>query len=362
MKRSEALKLIEAHKTSLRKSMKKTETEPLRKSAGDPNVEVKSENVSILKYIRGGMFGNWEGATEELKIFKAFGQDAGTRGGFFVPSQLMGGVIELLKEKAVVRNLPGVRKIEVSGTDKIKMNRIANAPSISWGGESSTISEDTTMDFDNTTLETHKAVCLLKMSSEILRNANVSFEPMVRQELADALGLEEDKVLLEGTGGDRPLGFYFNAQVVSTDLSGAIGVSNIRDAMYQVRILHAAYPTAWVCHPRTAKQLAALNDAEGRPIFGTGPGLGTVTSLWGTPLVETTQVAIDARPGASESYIVGGNWSDFIIGDGMGMQIATSTEADTAFAADQVWMRLIRFIGSQVRHPESFVVIKGISA
>jgi len=360
MKRSELEALKERTKQNIRKSLKTQTEKDVRKSEGDTHVEVKPEYVSISKYMRGAIFGIWTEADAEKRLYKALGQDSGTRGGFFVPPVLSNDVIELLKEAAVIRQM-GVRILSVTGTDKVKFNSVTAAPSISWGSEAGTITEDTTMTFGQNTLETHKMVCLYKISRELLTNANVNMDALVRQELADALALEEDNAFLQGTGGTQPVGFYNNPRVNNTDLSGNITVDDLKDAAYQVRNTSYGEITGWVAHPRTVNYLSQLKDANGRYIFGTGPGerSGTLTDLLGLPLKQTTKISTTNRPGSTETFLVGGNWKDMLIGDGEGMRIETSTDA--YFTTDEVGMKLVRFVGSMLRHPESFVVIKGIT-
>ena len=359
--KSDKQDLLDAFRTGLVATFEKNTVVDTRKTAGDPNVNVTGENLSITKYIKGMSGGGWANADAEQAIFKALGQDNSTEGGVFVPTQLSGDVIELLKEVATIRSMPGVRVIDLTG-DKLSMNRITDAPVISWGAENTEISEDTTLKFGDETLELKKAVCLYKMSRELLDNANTSVDAIVRSELADALALEEDKVFLEGTGGTKPLGLYFNPRVVSTTISTSPTFDTFKDAIYNVR-LNKAEITGWVGHPRSAHTLSKLKDGNGRYILDlSGPGVaGTgIGMMQGLPFKQTTQVPITNRSAANDSYVVGGRWSDYIIGQKPGLRIETST--DRYFEYDQIALRLVNFVGSMLRHTGAFVVIKGIQA
>jgi len=360
MLKSELEAIAKGLKSSLGNSIKKKNSKEVRKSTSTPDIEVIKENVSLSKYMRGAIFNTWTGADDELALYKALGQDVGNRGGFLVPEQLASGIVELLKDKAKVRSMPGVKTITMTG-DKMKFNTVSSGPSISWGSESGTIAEDTGLGFAQETLETHKAVCLYKMSRELLDNANPSVDAILRMELADALGLEEDKVALQGVGGTQPVGIYYNPRVVSTDLSGVLGIDDLKDALYNLRLQNTEV-NGWIAHPRTVNTLAQLKDSHGRYMFGQGPGESGISNLWGAPLANTTQIAITGYPSSTESYMIGGDWSQLIIGEKPGIRIETSTEADTAFAADQVWLKLVKHVGTLLRHPQSFAVIKGIQA
>ena len=191
---------------TFRKSIAANTKVNLRKSGGDPHIEVVKKNASISKYLRGVCLGIWDEAEIEKGMFqKALSQDHGHRGGVFVPTQLSSEIIPLLQATSVVRSMPGVQVIQME-TDKIRFNRVNTGPVISWGSENTAITEDTTLEFGDDTLEAKKAVCLYKMSRELLMNANISIDALVRQQLAKALALEEDKVFLEGTGGEKRAG------------------------------------------------------------------------------------------------------------------------------------------------------------
>jgi len=242
-------------------------------------------------------------------------------------------------------------------TDKMEFTRVDAGPSISWGSEASTIAEDTSLLLGKATLELNKAVCLYKMSRELLDNANPSIDDLLKSELAAEMALEEDKVFIEGTGGTQPSGIFYNPRIRTTDLSGQVDQDNIREMFYQLR-LGFIEPNGIVCHPRTAFDLGMLKDSNGRPIYGIGPGESAVTNVWGNPLRQTTKVAITNRPSANESYMIVGDWSQLLIGDKPGIRVETS--ADVYFTTDQIALRLVKHVGSLLRHSAAMGVIKGI--
>ena len=339
----------------------KTSTSGVRKTASG-DVEVIEENLSITKYIRGIALQNWNNAEAEEKIFKALGQDNAAAGGVFVPTTLSNEIIELLKDTAVVRSMPGVQVINLPG-DKLKMNSVTDPPVISWGSEAGTIAEDTGLQFGSKELELKKAQVLYKMSRELLDNANTSVDQIVRTEIAAALALEEDKVFLEGTGGQKPLGFYFNPRVESTTISTTPTYDTFKDAAIRVRY-NQAEVDGWVMNPRTAHTLSKLKDGAGRYAKNQGGvpdgNFGKVTNIDGAVVKQTTQVPIVNRSAANDSYAVGGQWKYFLIGQKPNIRIETSMHH--SFATDQIDLRMVSFVGNLVKQPGAFVVVKGIQA
>jgi len=344
-----------------------TLTKDARRSAGTPDVELGDvRHYSICKYLTGVKTHNWADAENEERLYKALGADSSTLGGVLIPEQIASGVIECLGAKAVVRNMPGVLLQELPA-GKLQMPCVDNAPEVTWGSENTAISEDTAMTFGRVTLEAKKQVTLYKGSRELFAWATPSADEIVQSELAKAAARDEDSVFLEGTGGVKPLGIYYNPRIVSTDLSAAIAWDNVLDMIYNIRLLNSEV-NGFVMHPRTVNDLCQKKDAEGAYLMGPNTAdrisrnPNAVTAFWGLPVMQTTQVAITGMPSSNESYIIAGNFEDFVIGEAGGLRIDTSTDADTAFAADQVWIKLVRHIGCALRHPESFGKIAGIQA
>jgi len=358
--KKETGEFLEGVAKAVKENVKVSTKTEMRKSSEGPHIEVVGEYRSISKYMRGALTGDWNDADTELRLYKALGQDTGHLGGFFVPPVLSNEVIELLRETAVIRGMPGVRVIPMPKTDKIVFNRMESGASVSWGGENTQIAEDTGIEFGQNTLETHKCVCLYKMSKELLENASVAMDAVVREEMAYELALEEDLRFLEGTGGTQPLGFYYNPRVLNTDLSASIDYDDIQNASYQVRKALGQEITGWVSHPRTVNSLRQLKDAQGRYLIADNIGTLGVTQLYGIPVKQTTKIPITSRPSSNETYMVGGYWRDFLIGEKPGIRIETTDSGGDAFAYDQVWLKLVKHVGCLPRHPEQFVVIKGI--
>jgi len=271
-------------------------------------------------------------------------------------------IIELLKETAVVRTMPGVQVMNLPG-DKMKFNSVTDAPVISWGSEAGTIAEDTGLQFGSKELELKKAQCLYKMSRELLDNADTSVDTIVRNELSRALALAEDTAFLEGTGGQKPLGFYMNGRVESTTISTTPTYDTFKDAAIRTRYNNTPI-TGWIMNPRTAHMLSKLKDGSGRYAKNMGGvpdgNFGDVTNIDGAVVKQTNQIPIVLRSAANDSYAVGGNWNYFLIGQKPNIRIETSMHH--SFATDQIDLRMVSFVDNLVKQPGAFVVVKGIQA
>ena len=339
----------------------------IRKSAGTPavRVEVGEERYCFSKYLYGGLSGQWEGAEQELKIYKALNVGIGTSGGFLVPTITSTEIIELLKAKAVVRSMPGVRVLPMT-TNAMDMGRVDTGPTITWGGESTTISEDTALVFGKVQLQLKKCVCLYKVSRELLKYGSPGVDALVKQELADALALAEDLAFLEGAGGTSPQGLYYHPLINNTDLSGVASFDNISDALYQVERYNGMV-TGWVAHPRVRNSFRKLKDANGQYLHADGRTIAggekvEMPTLGGIPVAYTTQVPITLRPGSNETYIIGGQWNNMLIGEAEGIRIESTDTGGDAFEYDQTWIKAVREVDMALRHPLTFVRVVGIQA
>ncbi len=325
----------------------------------------QKEQLSLVKCLRGGLFGTWKDAKiEKQAIQKELGEELGTSGGFLVPTQISNELIELLRAESVVRKMPGIRTISMT-SDQLEMGRIDAGPSTSWGGENTTIAEDATMSFGMITLNLRKLVCLYETSRELIMDATVNVEDLIRAEMSESMALAEDLAALEGAGGTAPLGLYYHPRVNSTDLSATLDLDDISNAIYNVELNNGAV-TAWASHPRLKNTLRKLKDSNGQYIFAdektTLGGDKTFASISGIPFLTTTQVPITNRPSSNESYLVGGQWTNFLIGEKPGIRIESTTTGGDSFTADQLWIKTVRRVDFALRHPETFVVVKGIQA
>lgn len=281
-----------------------------------------------------------------------------------MPTQFSNDLIPRLYQEAVVTRMPGVRYVTQS-SPSLTFPSVESGASISWGSEAETINEDTSTSFGQKSLELKKAVCLLKVSSELLEDTGSVAEDELRAELVRSMAEELDTVILRGTGGQKPLGIYYHPGKLNTDLSGSIGTADIVAAETQVRQQNGRV-TGWVCDPSVIEDFRLLVDGVGRPIFNQENMIGSHGvpienfSIFGKPVKDTTVIGTGNYPDASETFVVGGDWSQLMVGTSTrGMRLEAN--AGPYFTTDQMALRLVYRVGHMLRQPKTFVVISGIS-
>ena len=329
---------------------------------------VDGEKLSIAKYMRGVYRNDWRNANPEREAFeKALSAEDSTGGGFLIPDSLAAELIPYQYAQEVVSQMPGVRTYPIQG-DSMTWNRQTDVATATWAGESTAATESTTTSMlGQVELKLKKCIGLVKVPNELLDDAGPAADAFIKNDLTRVMALHRDLAFLEGTGGTQPLGLYRHTRVLNTDLSAAMTYDNLLDALYNVELNNGGPVTGWIAHPIVKNKLRQLKDGNGQYLYvetfapGNGNSMVTMSTLFGIPIKFTTQIGITNRPSTSETWLVGGNWSDYAIGTKGGIKLTASSEADTAFAADQTWIRAVERCDAVPLQSLSFVRVVGIN-
>lgn len=218
--------------------------------------------------------------------------DSDTQAGFLVAPEQM--VMELLKnvdDEVKIRQY--ARKFMVRGAKSLGVpTRTAKASTFAWGTELEAPTADTTLAYGKRELFPKDASGLIKVSRNFLRQAMLSGEQIVREEIArDGAELQEN-AFLSGSGAGRPLGLFTasadgipSSRDVSTgNTATAITVEGLREAKYSIKQNY--WPNLILLGSRTLhKQVYALSDGIGRPLFVESLKVGEPDRVMGIPLI-----------------------------------------------------------------------------
>ena len=70
---------------------------------------------------------------------------------------------------------------------------------------------------------------------------------------------------------------------------------------------------------------------------------------------------MSARSGTtSNTYVLGGDFSDFLIAMGGALEFQVSTQGDTPFVADQTWFKGVMYYDGAPRHEASFCLMDNV--
>jgi HK97 family phage major capsid protein len=199
----------------------------------------------------------------------------------------------------------------------------------------------------------------------------------MRDDMTKSLALGLDLAGLEAVGTDnRPRGLI-NMPITKLTSSSAGANGDLVTAIDIYRMIAAVEEAnaefeGFVMRPKTLYKYYQLRtdavsqgDAQGPFLFNLirEAGEGVKPTLAGHPVTKSTQVSQTRSKGSATNltYIVGGMWSDMLIGMFGAIEFAATTMGDSAFTYDQTWVRGILSADIQVRHEAAFVWMDNLS-
>ena len=297
-------------------------------------------------------------------------------GGALVAPPEFGELIELLRNKEALVNA-GARVVPLPPQGRLKYPRQTAASTAYWVGENSPIN-DSNIGTGEVTLQAKKLAVLIKAPNELIRFASPAAEALLRDDMTKTLALGLDLAGLEGQGGDnRPRG-VINFQNINRITSSSTTVDGDRVTGPDIYRMVAAVEEsnaefeAYIMRPKTQykyyqlrNDAVAQGDAAGPFLFNIirEAGADTPAMLAGYPVVKSTQISQSRSKGASTNltYVVGGMWSDLLIGMFGAIEFAATAMGDTSFTQDQTWVRGILSADIQARHEAAFVLMDNLS-
>ena len=172
-------------------------------------------------------------------------------------------------------------------TGNIEIPREATYPTAYWVGEGQVIPEDEGT-FDRIIMTPKKLAVITKVTLEMIVQAALAFEVLLRDRLIKAMAQELDRVIGFGSGvGEEPLGIISHPEVNSIDLGANGGQFNWDAAVNMIAEVDAANAlnnsatTGFVVNSRTKAQLQKTLDHQtgaGNWIWqpGTNPVEGSI--------------------------------------------------------------------------------------
>lgn len=230
------------------------------------------------------------GATDELRSLNSF--TAG-EGGAAVSAGVATQIFDNLRGNSVIRKLNGVEIIRTQKTTKIPVAvtdpsaaKVAQGPSGSYSEGNIT--------FQTATLDAYKFGNIVKVSEELVSDAEYDIVSYVNTAIAGAQSIDEEAKFISGSGTNETKGLfaYTNGTDV-TVLSGSV-VDGLIDAAYSSAALRQN--GVYIVTPALAKSARKAKDTNGqllwapavagqpetfngRPFFVTdGAGVGAMTA------------------------------------------------------------------------------------
>lgn len=283
-------------------------------------------------------------------------------GGALIPQNLHSEVIELLRDKTVVRKL-GARSIPLPNGN-ISIPRMSGGATASYVGEGDD-AKATESRFDDVKLTAKTMIALVPMSNQLIGHAGFNVEQMVLADVLSAIAVREDKAFLRDDGSNNtPKGFKATAMdaLRNVDWTGAVNLNAV-DAYLDSLILKLMESNSlmiacgWAMSPRTWMHLYGLRDGNGNKVY---PEMSQ-NMLKGYPIEHTNAIPSNLGQDANETEIYFADFNDVVIGEDGNMTVDFSREATyvdangnfvSAYARNQSLIRVVTEHDIGFRHPE----------
>lgn len=311
-----------------------------------------SEELSLSKYLKGVITGQWDDARAE-RVLAAHSGASGVNGGHLIPTLLSTQLIDLARNQT--RVLQAGATVVPMANRTLDVPRWITDPTVAWRGEEQAINESQG-GLDKITLQAKTLAGLAKASRELLEDTDI--DKQLEFAFASAVALAWDMAALYGTGANsQPKGLRNVDEVIKTPIGGANGATPTNfdflvDSVGRLRDVNED-PNAMVMADRTQRTLAKLKDSTAQP-------LQPPSYLDGLTRYATNQVPINATTGTSNDTtdVFVGDWSKLLLGVRTQVEIGLLKEryADTGQVGFLVWFR-----GDvAVARPKAFNIVTGI--
>lgn len=310
---------------------------------------------------------------QKFGIQKALSSLDDTTGGSLLGPAGQGELIELLRNRVALQQA-GAREITLPPNGRLQLPRHTGASTAFFVGESQAItaSNETT---GSLTLQAKKLACLVKTPNELIRFATVSIEQFIRDDIARVVALAEDKQGLDGTASGLKWLGIINYPNITTRVASTVGANGNtfepEDIMLMISDVESnnadfeafiMRPEMWAAIQNRRADAVTAGDKKGPWMFNTDRGAAgnrANRQLSGFPVVVSNQVVKNRTKGSGTdlTYILGGQFSEWIIGRSGVLEFATTAVGDTPFQNDETWIRGIQHVDMAPRHEEAFVFV-----
>jgi len=326
----------------------------------------EAPDLSFVRAARALKLGDWADAADELKASveererrkRLLNISTDTQGGYSVPESQQAGIIEMLKAESVIQSFP-VKRIDGLKTSPHKMVRQSAASTHSWVAEAGSGSASTPT-LDQITFTPHKSMLIVGFTNEQLALGEAG-EQFARQDMAEQLALGEDLGFISGTGtSSAPLGLANMTGIGTVAFGGGVTIDKLFEMLYEQEVDNIkGTGNGFIMHPLVWHDLRVLKDGEGRYLLD--PKAGT---LLGFPYRKTTQMTTPTGSATSNALMLV-DFSEIILASWGAMDFYLSKDAvvgsTNAFTDDLTYLRLVRHVDIQARHPEAIVTSTGIT-
>jgi HK97 family phage major capsid protein len=305
---------------------------------------------------------------------RALAEGSTGAGGALVPPQFIQELLDIARAEAVAFQA-GVQ-MRPTNSNLVDMPALTTSATAAWVSENGAIAPSDQV-FAQQSTSISKLGAGVKISNELIADADPSIIQIVQEDLGKVIGLRLDLGILEGSGSAPEIRGIANTAGVTAGASlGANGgtptLNQLLDTMYNLYAVNIADEDRWsvVFHPRALNSLRKIVDTTGNYILSSASGVNAPVSrprgLIGLPYYMSTQLSIARTVGTSTdcTNIYLGRFHEMIAFMSGAFTIDLSNAAadatNSAWWSDQTWLRAKQRVGFLVRRPAGIAVISGV--
>ena len=289
-------------------------------------------------------------------------------GGVLIPQNLHNEVIELLRDRTIIRKL-GARSIPLPNGN-MALPRLAGGATATYTGEGkdAKVSEAR---FDDVKLTAKTLIAMVPLSNQLIGRAGFNVEQLVLHDILTTIAVREDKAFMRDDGtGDTPIGMKARAtewnRLLPWEDTAEVNLNTI-DTYLDNIILMAMNGNSnmircgWGMSNRTWMKLYGLRDGNGNKVY---PEMSQ-GELKGYRIERTSAIPANLGGDGVESEIYFADFNDVVIGEDGSMRVSFSQEASyqdgdgnlvSAFSRNQSLIRVVTEHDIGFRHPEGLVL------
>lgn len=278
-------------------------TKPIDSREGvvtDANTEDPKAQAAFVDYCRSGVI-------DEVRSMNTFSTSEGAA---LVGKDMYSQLDTYVRGVSVVRQLPGVAVIKTSKLVTIPYPTTGVTSTVVKEGPSGSYST-TEIVYGSKNLNAFKQGGIIKVSEELLTDADFDIATYINQQIAEDVGFKEETLFISGSGTNEPLGILRMTDGTDTTVQSGSVADGLIDAQFVNS--HLRQNGVYVMGPGLAKAARKIKNTEGDFLWSPSLVEGQPPTFNGRPVFIT-----DAAPATLTAGTVAGAYvvpSDLIIGD-----------------------------------------------
>ncbi|MFH1034016.1 MAG: phage major capsid protein [Pseudomonadota bacterium] len=299
-----------------------------------------------------------------------------TEGGYLVPTQQSGEVLNLMSYFSAIRDL--CREVPMSGR-QIVFPTITGGPTAYWVPETQDDMDTTnpsgfsqatgfkppsSATFGQLALTVHVLATKVTVSNQLLDDSDPGVDAILRELFAECLGAAFDLATLEGAGTALdPITGLANRLTTNVFQAGAdFDFDDVVDLIFGPRVYAPrAQEIPVIGHPLAEKNMLKIKDNTGKYIYATPREPGATPTLWGEPFHRDGNVLTNLGPNQNETRLIAGDFrNSAFVGLRQGLAVKVNPWAEPGFSHNQTTFLAETRIGFNISTETRFAVLNGV--